>query len=182
MKSIKTYLPLIVLLSLNISNAQIVTITLEQEGMNIIDEYINTYLKFRNSNNWESLRYENQDKEVEIEKQLERYKLGVGLFNTVSVDEDYEFVTFMFDQELKLHKSKIGRHRPDVLYMYAFLLSRLGQIEDVWKFLEAKYFDFDSRIGFDTYYFMTFGIDEIYNYAAKTKHDNKELLLKTIGT
>jgi len=150
--------------------------------MNLIDQYISNYESFRNSNNWESLKFENQSKEIEIEKQTKRFKLGVGLFNKLNVNKDYEFVSFMFDQELALHKSKIGRHNPDVLYMYAFFLSRFSQIEDVWKFLEAKYIDFDSGIGFDTYYFMTFGIDEIYNYVTKTENVKKELLIKTIGT
>lgn len=150
--------------------------------MSIIDQYIFEYETFRNSNNWNSLEFNNENREIEIEKQLKRYKLGVGLFNVLNLNEDYEYVSFMFDQELKLHKSEIGRHKPDVLYMYAFLLSKFGQIEDVWKFLEAKYIDFDSGIGFDTYYFMTFGIDEIYNYVSKTQNEKKELLIKTIGT
>lgn len=167
---------LILIITLTLCNAQ------NEESMSIIDEYISNYESFRKSNNWESLKFDNEGKEVEIEKQLKRYKLGVGLFNKLNINEDYDYVSFMFDQELKLHKSKIGRHKPNVLYMYAFLLSRFRQIEDVWKFLEAKYIDFDSGIGFDTYYFMTLGVDEIYDYAASTQNEKKELLIKTIGT
>lgn len=150
--------------------------------MSLIDQYITKYETFRDSNTWDSLKFDNQGGETEIAKQIERYKLGVGLFNKLNLNEDYEFVSFMFDQELQLRKSNIENQNPDVLYLYAFFLSRFKQIEDVWKFLEAKYIDFDSGIGFDTYYFMTFGIDEIYSYASKTQNTKRELLIKTIGT
>jgi hypothetical protein len=150
--------------------------------MRLIDQYINNYETFRKSNNWDSLKFDNEGGESEINKQNERYKLGVGLFNDLNLNEDYEFVSFMFDQELQLRKSNIENQNPDVLDLYAFFLSRFKQIEDVWKFLEAKYIDFDSRIGFDTYYFITFGIDEIYRYASETQNEKKDLLVKTIGT
>jgi hypothetical protein len=149
--------------------------------MNLIDQYINNYEIFRELNTWDSLKFDIDGGESEIAKQIKRYKLGVGLFNKLNLKEDYDFVSFMFDQELQLRKSNIGNQNPDVLYLYAFFLSRFKQIEDVWKFVEAKYIDFDSGIGFDTHYLLTFGIDEIYSYASTTQNDKKELLIRTIG-
>ena len=149
---------------------------------NLIDQYIFDYRSFRRLNKWETLEFKNEDGNIEISKQIKRYKLGVGLFNDFDIDTDYEFVSFIFNQELQLRKSEIKNQNTDVLYLYAFFLSKFKRIEDVWKFVDAKSIDFDSSIGFDTYYFMTFGVDEIYDYVNKTDNNKKELLIKFIGT
>ena len=149
---------------------------------NLIDNYISDYRSFRKLNNWEALKFENENGKNEISKQLKRYKLGVGLFNDFDIDKDYEFVSFMFNQELQLRKTEIKNQDTDVLYLYAFFLSKFKRIEDVWKFVDAKSIDFDSSIGFDTYYFMTFGVDEIYDYINKIDNGKKESLIQFIGT
>lgn len=175
----------IILLLILISNSGVAQNTNSKYGKmetSIIDDYIEKYQNFRDSNNWESLRFTGLNQEEEINKQIERYKLGVGIFNELNLSQDYDLISFLFDQEVQLRKSKVQNQNPDVLYLYAFFLSRFKNIEDVWRFLDVKYIDFDSGVGFDTYYFMRFGVNEIYEYVNETKNAKKELLIKTIGT
>lgn len=149
--------------------------------MDLIDRYIRKLEEIRNASNWSSLEYVGVDEEEELRRQKERYKIGVGLFNNLLIPEDYDLVSFLFDQEINLRKSKVKNQEADVLYLYAYFLSRFKKIDDVWKFVDAKYIDFDTVIGFDTNYFFTFGLIEIYHLATNTDHKKRDLLVKAIG-
>lgn len=149
--------------------------------MKTIDHYISQYKEIRESKDWSAYKFEGINDEEEIEKQKMRYKIGVGLFNELKIPDDYEFVSFLFDQETKLRKSEIENQEPDVLYLYAYFLSRFKNIDDIWKFLDVKYIDFDSEIGFDTNYFLTFKVSDVSKLLKETNHKKKDLLIKTLG-
>lgn len=115
--------------------------------------------------------------------QIKRNRILIGLYNDCK-PSDYEIADFIFNEEKTLRKSdlEIENYEVEVLYLSAFILTKFDRIDDIWKFIDSKTTDFDSSIGFDTEYLLSFGVDRVFRYLEKTEHPNKELGIKLVGS
>ena len=115
--------------------------------------------------------------------QIKRNRILIALYNDCK-PSDYEIADFIFNEETILRKSDLKvvvDYEVDVLYLSAFILTKFDKIEDIWKFINAKETDFDSSIGFDTEYLLSFGVDRVFEYLENIEHSNKELVQGIIG-
>ncbi|WP_338791876.1 hypothetical protein [Bernardetia sp. MNP-M8] len=115
--------------------------------------------------------------------QIKRNRILIGLYNDCK-PSDYKIADFIFNEETILRKSDLKvvvDYEVDVLYLSAFILTKFDKVEDIWKFINAKETDFDSSIGFDTEYLLSFGVDRVFEYLENTEHQNKELVKSAIG-
>lgn len=102
--------------------------------------------------------------------QIKRNRILIALYNDCQ-PTDYEIVDSIFNEEKKLRKSdwEIENYDVEVLYLSAFILTKFNEVEDIWKFIDSKTIDFDSSIGFDTEYLLSFGVSRVYEYLKKIK-------------
>ncbi|WP_054850856.1 hypothetical protein [Olleya sp. ITB9] len=114
--------------------------------------------------------------------QIRRNRILIGLYNDCQ-NADYDIAKFLFNEEKKLRKSNqvVEEYEVEVLYLAAFILTKFDKVEDIWSFIDSKTTDFDSSIGFDTEYLLSFGIVKVKKYLTETDHPNKELALKITG-
>lgn len=114
--------------------------------------------------------------------QIRRNRILIGLYNDCQ-NSDYEIAKFLYNEEKELRKSDqvVEEYEVEVLYLAAFILTKFDKVEDIWSFIDSKTTDFDSSIGFDTEYLLSFGIDKVKKYLTTTDHPNKELALKLTG-
>lgn len=114
--------------------------------------------------------------------QIKRNRILVGLYNDC-LASDYDIAKFLFNEEKTLRKSNqiVEEYEVEVLYLAAFIVTKFEKIEDIWSFIDSKTNDFDSSIGFDTEYLLSFGVDKVKKYLIQTDHPNKELALKLTG-
>lgn len=114
--------------------------------------------------------------------QIKRNRILIGLYNDCQTS-DYDIAKFLFNEEKALRKSAqvVEEYEVEVLYLAAFILTKFDRVEDIWSFIDSKTTDFDSSIGFDTEYLLSFGIDKVKKYLTDSNHPNKELALKFTG-
>jgi hypothetical protein len=115
--------------------------------------------------------------------QIKRNRILIGLYNDCK-SSDYEIADFIFNEEKTLRKSnvEVEKYEVEVLYLSAFILTKFNRVDDIWKFIDSKTTDFDSSIGFDTEYLLSFGVDRVFKYLEQTDHPNKELGIKLVGS
>lgn len=119
------------------------------------------------------------DKNVIDSKHFDRLRLNIAIYNDLK-QTDYEILKYVFAEEREWRKyGKDGDI--DNLYFCAFILTLFNSPEIVWLFLEAKYNDFDSGIGFDGEYLVSAGVKETYQYLKTVDNPKKTELLKYIG-
>lgn len=150
--------------------------------MKLEEEYLNELNSVRQ--NGELLSEFSIDSSIDGNKnQIKRARILIALYNDLS-SNDYPIVDFIFNEEKKLRKdidSDIVDYEVDVLYLAADLLVRFDKVEDFWKFLDSKMVDFDSSIGFDTQYLLSFGVQRTIAYLNSSDHSQKQIALDTIG-
>jgi hypothetical protein len=114
--------------------------------------------------------------------QITRNKVLIALYNDIKPD-DYEIVNFIFKEENTLRKSNliVVEYEVEVLYLSAYLLTKFDLIEDIWKFFDSKTTDFDSTIGFDTEYLLSYGVNEVINYLKNNSNPNAKKLIELIS-
>ena len=114
--------------------------------------------------------------------QIKRNRILIGLYNDCQ-PSDYAIAKFLFCEEKELRKSDqdVDEYEVEVLYLAAFILTKFDKVEDIWTFIDSKTTDFDSSIGFDTEYLLSYGIDKVKRYLIDSNHPNKELALKLTG-
>lgn len=108
--------------------------------------------------------------------QINRNRILIALYNDWK-SSDYEIVDFIFNEEKKLRQSNLEfeNYEVDVLYLAAFILTKFNKIEDIWKFIDSKTTDFDSSIGFDTEYLLSFGVNRVINYLKEDQNSKSKL-------
>src|SRR5688500_14039469 len=101
--------------------------------------------------------------------QIKRNRILIGLYNDCR-PSDHKIADFFFDEEKRLRASglQVENYEVEVLYLSAFILTKFDQVSDIWKFIESKTTDFDSSIGFDTEYLLSFGVERVLNYLKVT--------------
>ncbi len=114
--------------------------------------------------------------------QIKRNRILIALFNDIRTS-DFRIVDFMFNEEEELRKSanKVEGYEVDPLYLAAFLLTQIGNIDVIWKFIDTKRIDFDSSIGFDLEYLYAFGVEETVDFVRNSNHLNKEKAIRILG-
>jgi hypothetical protein len=127
-------------------------------------------------------RYSIQSAKNKNYHQIERNQLLIALYNDLNAN-DYKIVDFLFCEENSLRQSKfeLEDYEVDTLYLAAYLLTKFNHIADIWKFIDAKRTDFDSSIGFDVEYLLSFGIKETMAYIQTSDHPNKKHVLELIA-
>jgi len=119
------------------------------------------------------------DRDASDSKHFDRLRLNIAMYNDLR-QTDFEIAKFLFEQEKEWRKVVVDEG-VDNLYFSAFLLSLFNNPAVVWQFLETKYIDFDSSIGFDGQFLLAAGIETTYQYLETVDHPDKERLLKYIG-
>jgi hypothetical protein len=153
----------------------------EKTEMKIEEKYRNQLKNLRDNIHLLS-NYSIDSAENKNWNQINRNRILIALFNDWK-SSDYEIVDFLFNEEKKLRQSNLetDKYEVDVLYLASYILTKFNNIEDIWKFIDSKTTDFDSSIGFDTEYLLSFGVERLINYLKETKNPNKELVIKLIG-
>ena len=150
--------------------------------MNIEQMYVNELEGLRSNLNLLS-EYSIDSAVDNNRNQIKRNRILIALYNDCK-PSDHEIADFIFNEETILRKSDLKvvvDYEVDVLYLSAFILTKFDKIEDIWKFINAKETDFDSSIGFDTEYLLSFGVDRVFEYLENIEHSNKELVQGIIG-
>ncbi|WP_281228284.1 hypothetical protein [Flavobacterium aquiphilum] len=113
--------------------------------------------------------------------QIARNKVLIAIFNDIKTS-DYNIVNYIFiaEKELRQSKKSIENYEVDVLYLAAYLLTKFNNIDDIWQFWNSKETDFDSSIGFDTEYLLSFGVDKVLEYLRLCDNPNKEKLIQLV--
>lgn len=119
------------------------------------------------------------EKDASDSKDFDRLRLNIAIYNDLR-QTDFEIAKFLFEQEKEWRKVVVDEG-VDNLYFSAFLLTLFNNPAVVWLFLETKYIDFDSSIGFDGQYLLAAGIETTYRYLETVDHPDKQRLLKYIG-
>lgn len=117
------------------------------------------------------------------QNQIKRNRILIGLYNDFK-PSDYEIADFIFNEEKILRKSDlrlVDDYEVDVLYLSAFILTKFDRVDDIWKFIDAKETDFDSSIGFDSEYLLSFGVDKVFEYLENSKNQNIEFVKAFLG-
>lgn len=123
------------------------------------------------------------DRDAPDSKHFDRLRLNIAIYNDLR-QTDFEIVKFLFEQEKEWRKLDTSGAKGEVdnLYFSAFVLTLFNNPAVVWLFLETKFIDFDSSIGFDGQYLIAAGIETTYQYLETVDHPDKQRLLKYIGT
>jgi len=116
------------------------------------------------------------------ENQINRYRLGAALFNHLNIEKDYIIVSIILNEQLKSGESQPNNWDHEILYMYFYFISRFSILEDIWKYAELKFSDWDSDTGFDTEFFLTYGKDKLMLYLSNIAHPLKERLIDRINS
>ena len=113
--------------------------------------------------------------------QEKRYLLGVGLFNDLHIDKDYELVRSLLDEEIKQRNAGTANYNKDVIHMYFYFLSQFKNINDIWTFAEFKYGGtFKDEFSFDTGFFLVYGKEKLKTYLKKSDHRLKEKVYQSV--
>jgi hypothetical protein len=142
----------------------------------IINTYINNLRRLReNEAEFEHYVFKRSDDGKRDENQLNRQRIGVGLLNDLKVPDDYHIVKRLMEEELRQRTSKTENYEFDVIYLYYYLLSEFGVIEDIWDFAALK-FDgtMDSDTGFETGFFLTYGAENLRQFLQNSSHKLKD--------
>src|SRR5690349_5078828 len=109
------------------------------------------------------------------ENQLNRQRIAVGLLNDLNIPEDYKLVKRLIVEEVKHRQAATENYQYDVIYLYYYLLSEFGEIEDIWDFAALK-FDgtMDSDSGFETGFFLTYGKENLREFLKSSTHKLKD--------
>ncbi|MBK8193812.1 MAG: hypothetical protein IPK76_11640 [Lewinellaceae bacterium] len=129
----------------------------------IINRYIEDLRRLR-ENEGELERYEFKLSldGTKDENQLNRQRIGVGLLNDLKIPDDYDIVKRLIKEETRHRLSSTENYEHEVIYLYYYLLSQFGVIEDIWDFAKLK-FDgtMDADSGFETGFFLTYGKERL---------------------
>lgn len=149
--------------------------------INLEKSYIDELEKLRSDKTLLS-NYSNESATDKNSNQIKRNRILIGLYNDCQ-HSDYEIANFLFNEEKELRQSdqEIEEYEVEVLYLSAFILTKFNKVEDIWSFIDSKETDFDSSIGFDIEYLLSFGIDEVKKYLNDCNHPKRELALKLTG-
>lgn len=115
------------------------------------------------------------------ENQLNRQRLGVGLLNDLKIPHDYNIVKRLIKEETKHRLSNTENYEYEVIYLYYYLLSQFGVIEDIWDYAELK-FDgsMDADSGFETGFFLTYGKENLRCFLQKSTHKLKDKIYNQV--
>lgn len=133
---------------------------------NIIKRYIEDLRRLReNEGELERYKFKLSHDSTKDENQLNRQRIGVGLLNDLKIPDDYDIVKRLTQEETRHRLSNTVNYEYEVIYLYYYLLSHFGVIEDIWDFAELK-FDgtMDSDSGFETGYFLTYGKEKLRKF------------------
>lgn len=148
----------------------------------IINRYIEDLHRLR-ENEAEFERYEFivSDDRKRDENQRNRQRIGVGLLNDLKVPDDYTIVKRLIKEETRHRSANTENYAFEVLYLYYYLLSQFGVIEDIWDFAALK-FDgtMDADSGFETGYFLTYGKENLRRLLQKSSHPLKDKIYEKV--
>ncbi len=68
----------------------------------------------------------------------------------------------------------------ELFYWCIFLISRLGDVNDIYEILDAKYMDFDASFGVDPQYLIGAGLENTIEYLSSKDDDTSKEILKYI--
>ena len=105
------------------------------------------------------------------ENQLNRLRIGVGLLNDLKIPDDYDIVKRLIQEEVKHRHANTENYEFEVIYLFFYLLSEFGVLENIWEFAELK-FDgtMDSDTGFETGFFLTYGKERLRSFLKSSSH------------
>jgi hypothetical protein len=145
----------------------------------LIEKYINELNDLRTRKDFSKYNVKielNQDV-----NQINRYRIGVGLFNNLNTESDYQIVKHLFSEQIACMKSNSINFDNEILYMYFYFISEFKNIEDIWDYAELKFSGgMDSDIGFDTEFFLVYGKEDLRNYLKASTHTLKDKIYSII--
>ncbi len=113
--------------------------------------------------------------------QIHRYRIGVGLFNSLNIESDYQIVKHLFSEQINCMKINPQNFDHEILNMYFFFISEFKIMDDIWDYAELKFAgDMDSDLGFDTEFFLAYGKENIRNYLKSSTHKLKDTIYSKI--
>ncbi len=148
----------------------------------IINSYIEDLQRLRESEvEFERYDFKLSEDGKKDENQLNRQRIGVGLLNDLKIPNDYNIVKRLIREETRHKLSNTENYDYEVIYLYYYLLSQFGVIEDVWSFAALK-FDgtMDADSGFETGFFLTYGKDNLRRFLQETPHNLRDKIYRKI--
>lgn len=113
--------------------------------------------------------------------QINRYRIGVGLFNNLNTKADYQIVKHLLSEQISCMKLNPGNFDHEIIYMYFYFISEFKNIEDIWDYAHLKFSgDMDSDIGFDTEFFLVYGKENLKTYLNSSNHKLRDKVYSKI--
>ena len=143
--------------------------------MNIEERYINNLNDLRNNLSLLS-NYSMDSAENKNRNQINRNRILIALYNDWK-PSDYKIVDYLFNEEKKLRQSNLEteNYEVDVLYLASYILTKFNKVEDIWKFIDSKTTDFDSSIGFDSKYLLSFGVERVKKFLKEEENSKSKI-------
>lgn len=148
----------------------------------IINRYIEDLRRLReNEGELELYEFKLSLDGTKDENQLNRQRIGIGLLNDLKIPDDYDIVKKLIKEETRHRLSNTENYEYEVIYLYYYLLSQFGVIEDIWDFAELK-FDgtMDADSGFETGFFLTYGKENLRNFLQKSPHKLRDKIYRKV--
>jgi len=148
----------------------------------IINRYIEDLQRLRDDEvEFERYEFKLSNDGKKDENQLNRQRIGVGLSNDLKIPDDYGIVKRLIEEETRHRLSNTENYEFEVIYLYYYLLSQFGVIEDIWNFSELK-FDgtMDADSGFETGFFLTYGKENLRSFLRKSSHKLRDKIYNKV--
>ncbi|MGG4494986.1 hypothetical protein [Brevibacillus reuszeri] len=126
----------------------------------------NVQLIKRSKSEWSSFAYKKcQDVYGYDSNALRRFAVIIQLqYDKTVSEEDKEFLEFLMQQEIDMHRSHPYQGAHESMDILAYLLAKFKDVHHIRLFEQAKLSNFDTYYGFDTEYLFSAGIEEAIRY------------------
>ncbi|GED69858.1 hypothetical protein BRE01_35600 [Brevibacillus reuszeri] len=120
----------------------------------------------RSKSEWSSFAYKKcQDVYGYDSNALRRFAVIIQLqYDKTVSEEDKEFLEFLMQQEIDMHRSHPYQGAHESMDILAYLLAKFKDVHHIRLFEQAKLSNFDTYYGFDSEYLFSAGIEEAIRY------------------